>query len=506
MLKKLFSHKKTLCLAAGALSVLALPPYYMLPLLFISFSWLLLCLSKATSGKQAFAYGYWFGFGWFACGFSWVGNALLIDIAAFGWLYPITLFASGAFFGLFIGAPAYFTYCFKKPYAQWLAFAALWVIFEWIRSFILTGFPWNLLGSVLAFSPQTIQTAALFGTYGLSLLVLLGVSAPTLIFIYRNKISVTIATSTILLISIFIYAFGAWRIQNISDETSDINIRIVQPSIPQAMKWDNASLENNFLEYIRLSKSKPLDNIDFVIWGETATPYPLDIEKYYRELITEAVPPKGYLITGLVRYEFESAYDYRPLNSMFILNKQGEIVDFYDKSHLVPFGEYMPLRKFLPDWIKPITQTVADFKSGKAHKVFKLKNYPSFGALICYEIIFPSEIINPSNKPEFLVNLTNDGWYGDSSGPRQHLVSTQLRAVEEGITIIRAANTGISAVISPIGKIVAFLPLNHKNILDITLPKQLSLPTLYGKYGNFIPLTLCLVNILLALLVQKVKR
>ena len=333
MLKKLLSYKKTLCLAAGALSVMALPPYYMFPLLFITFSWLLLCLNKATSGKQAFAYGYWFGFGWFACGFSWVGNALLIDIAAFGWLYPITLFASGAFFGLFIGAPAYFTYCFKKPCAQWLAFAALWVIFEWIRSFILTGFPWNLLGSVLAFSPQTIQMASFFGTYGLSWLVLLGTSAPALIFIYRNKNSAIISTATILLISIFIYTFGFLHTQDISDKTSDINIRIVQPSIPQSMKWDSASLENNFLEYIRLSKSQPLDNIDFVIWGETATPYPLDIEPPYRELITEAVPPKGYLITGLVRYEFESAYNYRPLNSMFILNKQGEIVDFYDLAH-----------------------------------------------------------------------------------------------------------------------------------------------------------------------------
>ncbi len=506
MLNKLATYKKISCLAAGALSVLALPPYYIFPLLFITFSWLLLCLSKATSGKQAFAYGYWFGFGWFACGFSWVGNALLIDIAAFGWLYPITLFASGAFFGLFTGIPAYCVYYLKKPYAQWLGFASFWVIFEWIRSFILTGFPWNLLGSVLAFSPQTIQMASVFGTYGLSLLVLLAASAPALTLIYRNKKSMFFSVTAIFVISAFIYAFGTWRIKTVSDETSDINIRIVQPSIPQTMKWNKASLENNFLEYIRLSKSQPLDNIDFVIWGETATPYPLDIATQYRELITEAVPPKGYLVTGLVRYEFENAYDYHPLNSMFILNKQGEIIDFYDKSHLVPFGEYLPLRKFLPNWIKPITQTVSDFKSGKAHKIFHLKNYPSFGALICYEIIFPAQIINPSNKPQFLINLTNDGWYGDSSGPRQHLVSTQLRATEEGITIIRAANTGISAIIAPTGKITASLPLNQKNILDAPLPKQLTIPTLYGKYGNKIPLTLCLVNILLALLFLRLRR
>ena len=271
------------------------------------------------------------------------------------------------------------------------------------------------------------------------------------------------------------------------------------------MKWDKASLENNFLEYIRLSKSQPLDNIDFVIWGETATPYPLDIETQYRELITEAIPPKGYLITGLVRYEFENSYNYHPLNSMFILNKQGEIIDFYDKSHLVPFGEYIPLRRFLPDWIRPVTQTISDFKPGKPHKLFHLKNYPTFGALICYEIIFPAQIIDRSNKPQFLVNLTNDGWYGDSAGPHQHLVSTQLRAIEEGITIIRVANTGISTVISPFGKFSPKLQLNQKGILDVSLPQKLSTDTLYGKYGNLIPLTLCFLNILIAFIIYQKK-
>ena len=505
MLNWLATHKKSLCFATGAISVLALPPYYVFPLLFISICYLLFSISKADSAKKAFAYGYWFGFGWFAFGLSWIGNALLIDAAALGWLYPITLFASGAFFGLFIGIPSALTYYFKKAYAQWLAFAALWVIFEWIRSFILTGFPWNLLGSVLSFSPLLLQSVSIFGTYGLSLLVLLGCSAPALFFIYRNKKSIYICTTTIISICAFIYILGQQRTKSIPEKTSDITIRLVQPSIPQTMKWDKASLENNFLEYIRLSKSQPLDNIDFVIWGETATPYPLDIETQYRELITEAIPPKGYLITGLVRYEFENSYNYHPLNSMFILNKQGEIIDFYDKSHLVPFGEYIPLRRFLPDWIRPVTQTISNFKPGKPHKLFHLKNYPTFGALICYEIIFPAQIIDRSNKPQFLVNLTNDGWYGDSAGPHQHLVSTQLRAIEEGITIIRVANTGISTVISPFGKFSPKLQLNQKGILDVSLPQKLSTDTLYGKYGNLIPLTLCFLNILIAFIIYQKK-
>ena len=168
MLNKLPAYRKTICLTAGLLGVAALPPYYVFPVLFVSFGLLLYFMDKSATPKQAFACGYWFGFGWFACGFSWVGNALLIDAAAFGWLYPLTLLAAGAFFGLFAGIPAALAWYFKNTYARWLAFASFWVILEWIRSFIFTGFPWNLLGSVLAFDDRGLQLASFFGTYGLS--------------------------------------------------------------------------------------------------------------------------------------------------------------------------------------------------------------------------------------------------------------------------------------------------------------------------------------------------
>ena len=498
MLNKLPVYRKTICLTAGLLGVAALPPYYVFPVLFVSFGLLLYFMDKSATPKQAFACGYWFGFGWFACGFSWVGNALLIDAAAFGWLYPLTLLAAGAFFGLFAGIPAALAWYFKNTYARWLAFASFWVILEWIRSFIFTGFPWNLLGSVLAFDDRGLQLASFFGTYGLSLLVLLCVSAPALIVIRRTRASAAAAAALIAACSALVCIYGQQRLKLFPRESSGITVRIVQPSIPQTMKWDAASLEKNFLEYISLSCPKPLADVDFVIWGETAVPYALDIEPGYRELLTAAVPPRGYLITGLVRYEFTAADRYRPLNSMFIIDKQGEIVDFYDKSHLVPFGEYIPLRRYLPEWVRPIANTVADFKPGKSHKTFKLKDYPSFGALICYEIIFPAQVVNEKNKPQFLVNLTNDAWYGTSAGPYQHLVTARLRAVEEGIAVIRAANTGISAIISPAGQTLASLPLNYRGIIDAPLPAKLSITTFYGQYGNLVPLTFCFVNILLA--------
>lgn len=216
----------------------------------------------------------------------------------------------------------------------------------------------------------------------------------------------------------------------------------------------------------------------------------------------QAVPSGGYLLTGLVRYELDGE-TFAPVNSMFVINTQGKIVDFYDKSHLVPFGEYIPFRRWLPDWIRPITNVVANFLPGTGPKVIKTEGQPSFGALICYEIIFPSQIVDADNRPQWLVNLTNDGWYGVSQGPYQHLVTARMRAVEEGLSIVRAANTGISAIISPYGQITAFLPLNQKGIIDAELPAPTSLSTVYGHWGNLLPLTLCLLNIIFAFLLHR---
>lgn len=505
MLNKLGQYKKTIAFLLGAISVCSLPPYYLFPILFFTLSSLLLLLTQTSQPKTAFAIGYWFGFGFFAFGLSWVGNALLIDAKSFGWLYPITLAAAGGFFGLFTGFPALLAAFFKNTYAKFFAFSALWVIFEWLRSFVLTGFPWNLLGSSLAFSVQSLQLASVIGAYGLSLLVLMLCSAPALLIHYRTKTSLATASSIIMGVTALICVFGALRLKNLPEEqVSSYTVRMVQPSIPQSMKWDMGSLNDNFNDYIRLSKSPGLDKVNFVIWGETASPFPLDLEAGYRGLITEAIPEHGYLITGLVRYEFDSFDNYQPLNSMFIINKSGEIIDYYDKSHLVPFGEYIPLRQYLPSWIRPITNTIANFKPGNGPKTFKISDLPSFGALICYEVIFPAQVVNSANKPDFLVNLTNDGWYGISAGPYQHLVTAQLRAVEEGLTIIRAANSGISAVISKTGQIIESIPLNKVGILDVKLPKSLKTTTVYGNFGNNIPLILCFINILIAFLIKKI--
>lgn len=504
LINQIFSHKKLSSLILGSIAVLALPPYHIFPILFISFTLLLLIMDKAETAKASFAAGYWFGFGFFGFGLSWVGNALLVEPLKFGWLYPICLIAGGAFFGLFTAIPTLLCYPFKKLEAKYFAFPAFWILSEILRSFIFTGFPWNLLGSVMAFNTAALQTASLIGTYGLSLLVILLTSAPALYFKYRTQTSIYASLGIIIGLSCFIFAFGEFRLKAYPDGgASETILRFVQPSIPQSMKWDKGELENNLKQYISLSQTEGLEKTDFVLWGETASAFALDMEDEYRNMVTAAIPENGYLVTGLVRYKFDNYDYYQPMNSMFVLNKNGDIENYYDKTHLVPFGEYIPFRRYLPKWVRPITNTIANFKAGTGHKNIKIGNYPGFGALICYEIIFPAEVVNKENKPDWLINLTNDGWYGESSGPYQHLTSTRLRAVEEGITIARTANSGISALISRTGEIIDSIPLNETGIKDIPLPQNLSMPTLYGKYRNIIPLTLALLNICLAFFLTK---
>ena len=193
--------------------------------------------------------------------------------------------------------------------------------------------------------------------------------------------------------------------------------------------------------------------------------------------------PRGYLITGLVRHDDESN-DYQPYNSMYVIDDNGNTVAYYDKHHLVPFGEYVPLRKYLPEWVRPVANVVAEFGVGEPYKNIALPDYPPFGALICYEIIFPDAVVNRNNPPQWLVVLTNDGWYGKSFGPYQHLVAAQMRAVEEGITVVRSANSGISAVINPVGKIKAQIPLYAKQTLDVKLPLITKVPTVYAQIGG----------------------
>ena len=487
-MQNLIAHKKMCAFVAGGLSVLAFAPRFWVLFAFFSSSYLLYLLVSEKDKKELFGIGYAFGFAHFAFGFAWIGNALLIDVKQFGWLYPITLLAAGAFFGLFYAIPSVCTYFGKTKWKKWVVFASLFVLFEWIRSFIFTGFPWNLQGYTLAFSDELIQIAAFGGSYLLSLLAVMCFS------IFGIVDRRTLAKSVIAVVIVFslMWFGGYWRIKNANTEASDVIVRIVQPSIPQELKWNDVKKEQNFIEYIALSSEDVAKTPNLIVWGETASPFVLDRDDYHREMLKPMLAKGSYLATGMLSYDKVEG-QYVPYNSLVIFDKQANPVGYYHKTHLVPFGEYMPFRKYLPDFIRPVANAIGEFGRGKGPKILNFEGLPSFGGIICYEAIFPAEIVDKKNRPELLINVTNDGWYGNSSGPYQHWVTVRLRAVEEGLQIVRVANNGISGLINAFGVEKGMLTLNQKGFLDVVLDKAINEVTLYSKTGNVFIISFCLI-------------
>lgn len=487
--------KWLLLLALGTAGTLVFPPYVSAWQGYVALvAFLGLLLANPESGRKLFMKGYVFGFAFFATGFVWINNALLTDEDRFIAFVPLVFMAIGLFFGLFWAIPALITAWGRNICARALLFCGSFVFFEWVRSFIFTGFPWNLFATALGFEPKLLQAAAYIGGYGLSLLLLLFLCGVAIVIVGLVQKHFYKWALLFLVFPVLICGLCARNYQ--VSESGDILVRLVQPSIPQTFKWKADLVYKNFRKYIDLTNSRSLDNVDLVVWGETASPYFLDMDEEHLREITEAIPDDGFLVTGLLRAGMENG-QYVPYNSLFVINKSGDIKDYYDKSHLVPFGEYMPLREYLPDFMTPVANVVGNLGRGESQKNIAVEGLPLMGGAICYESIFPSQVLNKERKPEILLVLANDGWYGVSAGPSQHLAASQLRAVEEGVTVVRSANTGISAVITPYGDIIGRLGLNEVGVSDVLLPKELAHKTFYGTYGNVV--SLCLI-LLIALL------
>lgn len=477
----------------GTLVVAALPPFYCWWLIAPCFGGLIWLCNGSYGWRHLAAIGYWFGFGYFAAGFYWIGNALLVDVAKTGWLYLPVLLINGAFFGIFTILPTVATKFGSTLAEKILCLVIGWGIgAEWVRGFFLTGFPWNPLSSMLSFSAVWLQSLAIFGTYGLSMILLLMAALPAVWILQPQKRNLWAPLVSLLMLGM-LWGYGEYRLADYRKYGNDmvafaegerqIQVRLVQPSIPQSLKWNRETRENNFAQYLALSTQTDNRHIDFTVWGETASPFDFNYDTVHARQVRAAVPPQGYLISGMLRYEMSGA-DYVLYNSLAVINKDGQVVAGYDKTHLVPFGEYIPFRAYLPQWVRPIANTVAEFGRGIKYQTIAVEGHPEFAPLICYEIIFSDEVVSKERKPKWLVVLTNDGWYGQSAGPYQHLAAAQMRAVEEGISIVRSANSGISAVINPYGIITQSIGLDERDFVDATVNPNLSQDTLFGKYGN----------------------
>jgi len=498
---------------AGALSVLALPPYEFLPLLFVTVPvlvWLLDGVGEPTRSRRrrviwrAGLVGWWFGFGYFLFGLYWVGNAFLVDAEKFAFLLPVAVTLLPAGLALFTGAAAAVARLFWfHGYRRIAIFAVSWTVLEWLRGHVFTGFPWNLVGESFAGSDALMQAGALVGVYGLSFVALLIVGSPAVLDTRaipgpRAFDGEFLAAPAIALAGLaLIWVGGAARLSSAELAYADgVHIRIVHPDTPFSRDWDDPNRLLAIIgQLLRMSgeetpaRPQGIDGRTIVVWPENAVPVLLAREPYVLAAIGRMLPEGALLVAGSNRGEV--APDGPPnslrvfYNSLYVVNAAGEIAATYDKHHLVPFGEYVPLRHLLGKiGLRQIVQFQGSFDVGPGPRTLALGSFPPVGPLICYEVIFPGEVVAPGDRPAWLVNITNDAWFGESAGPYQHFSQVRMRAVEQGLPIIRSANSGISALVDPYGRVVDSLPLHARGVIDAPLPAPLR-PTLYARLGDF---------------------
>jgi apolipoprotein N-acyltransferase len=462
---------------AGAGVAAALPPIGLWPML-AGFAVLAHLLRGASSDWAAFRLGWSFGFGYFLAGLYWVAIAFFTDPDTFGPLGipSVALLAAGLAVLPGLATLVVGRLKLTNPAALAFVLALAWTAAEVARGWI---FPWNLIGYVWIDAPVA-QLASAIGVYGLSLIAV-ALGALPVALLGRTRSWRPFAAGLIVLA--VLWGVGAWRLgHHPSGSVIGVNLRLVQANVAQHHKWQPEMRARWFQRHIDLSQTggtRPT----LVIWPESATPYPIDRDPLVRQRLAQVAPQDGFLISGGERFGLDEVPP-RAWNSLFVVDRSGRLVTFYDKHTLVPFGEYLPFRSVLGTLgIDKLAGGSVDFAPGPGPVVLEVAGVPPASPLICYEVIFPNRVVPDGRRPGWLLNITNDAWFGTSSGPYQHLAMARMRAIEEGLPLIRSANTGISAVIDPLGRLEATLGLNTMGTLDAALPRALE-PTVFARYGN----------------------
>jgi apolipoprotein N-acyltransferase len=498
--------------AAGLLSALATPPLDLFPVLFFTLPILVWIMDGVHSDGRsgvganflgAFAPGWWFGFGYCLASLWWIGNSLLVEAESFAWALPLAILGVPAglavFFGL--GTAIARVLWFEGPFRV-LALTSGFAISEFLRGEVLTGFPWNLLGQAAMPVPVAMQVISVLGLYGVNALAILVFAIPLTVLAKGN--SATASGRLLLLLCLALAGwqagYGFWRLGNVAQEIelrggeAPLRVRLVQPDIPQREKFRPEKEAEFMAEYLRLS-AKP-EKVDYVIWPESAFPFLLTERRDMLAAIARMLPDGTELITGGLRAEPGAGGDPygHVYNSVYLINDAGEIYDAADKVHLVPFGEYLPLQSWLESLgLRQLTGVRGGFEAASERRLMQGARGGPFITLVCYEIIFPGEIRPPRAddryRAKWLLNLTNDAWFGNTPGPYQHLRLARLRAVEEGLPLVRVANTGISAVVDAHGREVVRIGLSQRGSADAEIPQQ-AVATTFARYGNLLFLVL----------------
>jgi apolipoprotein N-acyltransferase len=497
--------------AAGALSALAMAPLNAWPILFLTFPTLVWLIDGAGAGHWrgigvAAATGWWFGFGYFLAGLYWVGFAFLVDAPTFGWLLPFAVIGLPAGLAVFtaFGVAAARLLWTRGP-MRILALSVALTAAEWLRGHLLSGFPWNAFGYALTSPLILAQSASLIGVWGLTFVAVAVFATPATLADDRSEYSgrwLPFALAIVILVGMG--TFGALRLARTPTRLVDgVRLRIMQPNLPQDARFNYAAKQLVMDRYIDISKRPSTEGAGpatHLIWPESAFPFFLAREPDALAQIVQLLHGGAVLITGAVRLaEPVTTPDVGVYNSIYVIGSDGSLDSFYDKTHLVPFGEYLPFQRFLESLgLQQLTKQRGGFLAGDRRRLIAVPGAPLALPLICYEIIFPGGVMPKGPRPGWIVNVTNDGWFGVSSGPYQHFQQARVRAIEEGLPLVRAANTGISAVVDPLGRIVASLPLGTDGVIDAPLPQPIGAP-LYARIGDTVA-TLMVVIALLALI------
>ena len=508
--------------AAGAASALAMAPFHAWPLLFLTFPVLVWLIDGAAAGRfgrvaGAAAVGWWFGFGYFLAGLYWVGIAFLVDAKTFGWLMPFAVIGLPTGLALLTALGcALAGLLWTRGATRILALAAALTIAEWVRGHLLSGFPWNAFGYALTAPLALAQAAALIGLWGLTFIAIAASAAPAVLAdnpadTRRRWLPPALALAVLAALAVY----GVVRLANTPVGVVDgVWLRIMQPNLPQDTKFNYGAKAEVIARYLGLSArttgpdDKGLAGVTHLIWPESAFPFLLAREPDVLAQIADLLPPGTVLITGAARAA-EAAPGGRltqAYNSIYAIDHDGSILGIYDKVHLVPFGEYLPFQKFLESLgLRQLTKVQGGFLAGDRRRALTVPRAPAAVPLICYEIIFPGEVVTRGERPGWLLNVTNDGWFGNSTGPYQHFQQARVRAIEEGLPLVRAANTGISAVVDPLGRIVKVLPLGAEGTLDTPLPQRLA-STWFTRFGDIGIAILLMASILFCAFVRYRRR
>ena len=495
-------RRALVAVVAGALSALAMAPFDAWPVLFLTFPILVWLIDGAAGGRlggmaSAAIAGWWFGFGYHVAGLYWIGYAFLVDAKTFGWLLPFAVLGLPAYLAIYSGfGLALARMIWPRGPARLIALAVALTIAEWLRGHLLTGFPWNLYGYALTSPLALAQSASLIGIWGLTFVAVAVFASPAMFADERTDTRrrwLPFAVSLGLLA--MLGAYGTWRLNRTPVGFVDnVRLRIMQPNLAQDEKFNYSAKQRVMSHYLELSdrstgpQSTGVRDVTHLIWPESAFPFLLTREPDAMAQIAALLSQGTVLITGAVRapelppnQKIDHAY-----NSIYVIDHDGTILSVYDKMHLVPFGEYLPLQNWLERLgLMQLTKLPGGFISGERRRNIAIPRAPSAQPFICYEIIFPGEASsNGEPRAGWMINVTNDGWFGISTGPYQHLQQARLRAIEQGLPLVRAANTGISAVIDPVGRIVKSLPLGVEGVMDAPLPRRINAPV-YARFGDF---------------------